>query len=56
MGLNMSWNNQARTLRLRLADGSRMLNLEPRILKARVLPAKDFKTVRFEGHPLEIPL
>jgi alpha-glucosidase (family GH31 glycosyl hydrolase) len=56
MGLNISWNNQARRLSLRLADGSRMLNSAPRLLKMRVLPAKDFKTVRFDGHPLEIRL
>jgi len=56
MGLNMSWNNQARTLSLRLADGSRILNSGPRILKVRVLPAKDFKTVQFEGPTLEIRL
>jgi alpha-glucosidase/alpha-D-xyloside xylohydrolase len=56
MGLNMSWNNEGRTLTLGLADRSRVLTSGPRILKVRVLPAKDFKTMQFDGRPLEIRL
>ncbi len=56
MGLNMSWNNQARTLSLRLAAGSRVLHAGPRILRVRALPAKDFTAVHFDGDPLEIRL
>jgi alpha-glucosidase/alpha-D-xyloside xylohydrolase len=56
MGLNLSWNNQERVLTLSLAAGSRLLHPGPRILRARALPARDFRTVHFEGRPLKIRL
>lgn len=55
-GLIMSWNNQARTFSLRLAEGSRLLAPGPRVLRVRALPSKEFREVSFEGHPVEIHL
>jgi alpha-glucosidase/alpha-D-xyloside xylohydrolase len=53
-GVFMSWNDRARVLSLRLMEGSRLLKPGPRTFRVRLVPGKDFKTVRFEGGPVEV--
>ena len=55
MGTQMSWNDARRTLTLRLASGSRML--DPRRtfrVKLQGAPDTSTKTITFEGRPAEI--
>jgi alpha-glucosidase/alpha-D-xyloside xylohydrolase len=52
MGLRASWDDQRRSLTVRLAEGSRMLAPERREIELRLAPGAAAKTVVFEGRPL----
>jgi len=52
MGIQMTWNDASRTLRLQLATGSRML--PPRARRITVQMADATRAVTFEGKPIEV--
>jgi alpha-glucosidase (family GH31 glycosyl hydrolase) len=52
MGIQMTWNDASRTLRLQLAAGSRML--PPRARPITVQMADTKRAVTFEGKPIEV--
>jgi alpha-glucosidase (family GH31 glycosyl hydrolase) len=54
MGIQMTWNDSAKKLSLRLADGSRMLQPSPRPITVQVAGAK--REIKFSGKSLEISL
>jgi alpha-glucosidase (family GH31 glycosyl hydrolase) len=54
MGIQMTWNDSAKKLSLRLADGSRMLQPSPRPITLQVAGTK--REIKFSGKPLEISL
>jgi alpha-glucosidase (family GH31 glycosyl hydrolase) len=54
MGIQMTWNDSAKKLSLRLADGSRMLQPSPRPITVQVAGTK--REIKFSGKPLEISL
>lgn len=51
-GIQMSWDDKGKKLRLRLAPGSRMLSSKPRLLTVKL--SDTTKSVAFEGIPLEV--
>ncbi|HKS80479.1 MAG TPA: TIM-barrel domain-containing protein [Candidatus Acidoferrales bacterium] len=54
MGIQMTWNDAARTLKLNLAPGSRMLPPLKRNINVKL--GETSKPVVFEGHPVEIKI
>lgn len=54
MGIQMAWNDAARTLKLNLAPGSRMLPPLKRNINVKL--GETSKPVVFEGHPVEIKI
>jgi alpha-glucosidase/alpha-D-xyloside xylohydrolase len=54
MGVRMAWNNRARRLSLRLAEGSRMLAPLRRNIEVRIAGEKATRSVAFEGRPIEV--
>jgi alpha-glucosidase (family GH31 glycosyl hydrolase) len=54
MGVQMNWNDAARKLSLRLADGSRMLAAKQKKFEVKLGEAT--KSVTFEGKPVEVSL
>jgi len=54
MGIQMTWNDASRTLRLQLAPGSRML--PPRARPITVQLADTTRAVTFEGKPVEVSI
>lgn len=54
MGIDISWSDSDRVLRMKLADGSRMLSPLRRTIQVKV--AEKQKEVEFSGKPLEIHL
>jgi alpha-glucosidase (family GH31 glycosyl hydrolase) len=54
MGLDISWNDTDRALRLRLAPGSKLL--PPMRRKIELKLGETSRTVEFEGRPLEVKL
>ncbi|MGH9611547.1 MAG: TIM-barrel domain-containing protein, partial [Bryobacteraceae bacterium] len=56
MGLRMNWNDGSRILSLHLESGSRLLQTGPRIIRVRLVPKKEYRTVRFAGQPTQIQL
>ena len=56
MRVEMTWQDTARRLTLRLARGSRMLGPNPRRFEVRVAGAPAMRTVEFTGRPMEIVL
>jgi alpha-glucosidase (family GH31 glycosyl hydrolase) len=51
-GIQMTWNDARRTLKLQLTAGSRMLSPEPRPIVVQL--AKDTRSVTFKGEPVEV--
>jgi alpha-glucosidase (family GH31 glycosyl hydrolase) len=51
-GIQMTWNDARRTLKLQLAAGSRMLSPEPRPIVVQL--AKVTRSVTFKGEPVEV--
>jgi alpha-glucosidase (family GH31 glycosyl hydrolase) len=51
-GIQMTWNDARRTLKLQLAAGSRMLSPEPRPIVVQL--AKATRSVTFKGEPVEV--
>jgi alpha-glucosidase/alpha-D-xyloside xylohydrolase len=56
MRVNIDWQNQSRTLALRLAQGSQMLPPVPRQFSVRLAGPSDSRLVTFTGQPLTIRL
>ena len=56
MRIEMTWQDVARRLTLRLAPGSRMLGPRPRQFAVRVAGATATTTVEFTGRPIELVL
>jgi len=56
MRMEMTWQDTARRLTLRLARGSRMLGPNPRRFEVRVAGAPAVRTIEFTGRPMEIVL
>jgi alpha-glucosidase/alpha-D-xyloside xylohydrolase len=56
MGISLAWDDRARVLSLRPADGSRMLPPSPRSFRVRVAPATESRTVEFDGRPMHVQL
>jgi len=56
MGIRMAWNERARRLSLRLADGSRMLPPLRRNIEVRLAGEKTTRPVVFEGRPVEVQI
>ena len=54
MGVQMKWNDAARKLSLRLADGSRMLAAKQKKFEVKLGEAT--KSVTFDGKPIEVSL
>lgn len=54
MRIEMAWRDTERRLRLRLANGSRMLPPVRRTIEVRVAGERAAKTVLFQGRPLEV--
>jgi alpha-glucosidase/alpha-D-xyloside xylohydrolase len=54
MGVEVGWDDPARRLSLRLADGSRMRPPGGRRVAVRVVPRGETRTVVFAGDPLEV--
>ena len=54
MGVQMTWNDSRRSLRLRLAPGSRMLPPMRRSIEIKV--GETVRKIVFEGHPMEVLL
>ncbi|MGH9160795.1 MAG: TIM-barrel domain-containing protein, partial [Vicinamibacteraceae bacterium] len=54
MGIEMTWRDAARTLTLRLADGSRMRPPEKRPIEVRLAGQKETRSVTFTGEPLNL--
>lgn len=52
MGIQMAWNNAAKKLALRLAEGSRMLPPSPRSITLQLAEAK--RNISFDGKSLEV--
>jgi hypothetical protein len=53
MGIRIEWNDRSRRLRLRLAEGSRLLPPASRRIEARVVGTKRTKSLVFEGKPID---
>lgn len=51
-GIVMTWNEHARRFTMRLADGSKLRGSSPRKFAVRVWPAKEYRDIQFDGHPL----
>jgi alpha-glucosidase (family GH31 glycosyl hydrolase) len=51
-GIQMTWNDARRTLKLQLATGSRMLSREPKPIVVQL--AKATRSVTFKGEPVEV--
>ena len=56
MRVNIDWQNQSRTLAMRLAQGSQMLPPVPRQFSVRLAGSSDSRLVTFTGQPLTIRL
>ena len=56
MRIRLGWDDAARTLSLRLADGSRMLPPTPRRFGVRVAGQTSTRQILFDGSPLELRL
>ena len=54
MRIAMAWDDRARRLSMRLAQGSRMLPPMARPMRVRVAGSKEEKTVVFAGRPIEV--
>jgi alpha-glucosidase/alpha-D-xyloside xylohydrolase len=54
MGISLTWDDAARVLSLRLADGSRMLPPSPRKFQVRRVPSADYRTIEFDGQPTQV--
>ncbi|HYN07974.1 MAG TPA: TIM-barrel domain-containing protein [Vicinamibacterales bacterium] len=54
MRMEMTWQDQTRTLTLRLAPGSRMLPPAPRRFTARLAGSTDERPVTFNGRPVTV--
>jgi alpha-glucosidase/alpha-D-xyloside xylohydrolase len=54
MGIEMNWNDRARQLVLRLADGSKMLPPLERRIELRLLPGGEVRSIVFSGKRLEV--
>jgi alpha-glucosidase (family GH31 glycosyl hydrolase) len=52
MGMQMNWNNAAKKLSVRLAEGSRMLPPSPRPIVFELAETK--RNINFDGKPLEV--
>ncbi len=52
MGIQMTWNDNGRTLNLQLAAGSRMLRPVPRVMTVKL--GETTRSVTFEGKPAEV--
>jgi alpha-glucosidase (family GH31 glycosyl hydrolase) len=56
MGVDASWRDEGRTLRLTLSPGSRFLPPSPRTFVVRIAGSTEEHSVTFRGEPLEIGL
>ena len=56
MRIDLTWQDGARTLALRLAQGSQMLPPAPRVFTVRLAGTSDGRPVTFTGQPLTIRL
>jgi alpha-glucosidase/alpha-D-xyloside xylohydrolase len=56
MGIAIGWDDRHKRLRLRLADGSRMLPPDRRRIDVRLVPGGTPRRIAFEGRPVEIRL
>jgi len=56
MGVSLMWDDTARVLSVRLADGSRMLPPSPRRFRIRVAPSAESRTVEFDGRAIHLRL
>ena len=56
MRIAMAWDDRARRLSMRLAQGSRMLAPMARPMRVRVAGSKEEKSVTFDGRPLAVTL
>jgi len=54
--IDMTWDSQPRRLSLRLREGSRLLQPDPRIFRIRVAGEDGVQEVAFDGSPLEVEL
>jgi alpha-glucosidase (family GH31 glycosyl hydrolase) len=54
MGILMTWDDAARRLNLRLAEGSRMREPAPRLITVQLGETK--RSIRFSGEPAEVSL
>jgi len=54
MKIEMAWQDGARRLTVRLAEGSRVRAPEKRTFEVRVAGSEDVRTVTFDGRPVEI--
>lgn len=54
MGLHFAWDDRARRLSVELAAGSRMLAPAPRTIRVRLVPAREFRSISFEGRALDV--
>jgi alpha-glucosidase/alpha-D-xyloside xylohydrolase len=50
----MVWKDDARRFTMRLADGSKLRGPSPRKFAVRVWPTREYREIRFDGHPLEL--
>ncbi len=56
MGIDASWRDSERTLRLQLSPGSRVLPSSPRMFLARIAGSAEERSLTFRGESLEIRL
>jgi alpha-glucosidase len=56
MRVEMAWQDAARTLRLSLARGARMLPPNPRVIEVRMAGETRTQTVKFDGSPMTVKL
>ena len=56
MRMDMAWQDQTRTLTLRLAPGARMLPPAPRRFTVRLAGSTDARSVTFSGQPVTVRL
>jgi alpha-glucosidase (family GH31 glycosyl hydrolase) len=54
MRIEMIWNDSRRSLKLRLANGSRMLPPLKRKIEVRVVGEKATRAITFDGRPVEV--
>jgi alpha-glucosidase (family GH31 glycosyl hydrolase) len=54
MGIEVGWEDRARTLALRLADGSRMLSPSPRTIEVRIVSGAASRKIEFDGRQVTL--